>query len=164
MDLGQWRNVFSVNLDGPMMAARTAVPEMRRRGGGAIVLVGSVAGMLAVPACGAYMASKAGLMGLNRSIAYEGGPDGIRCNMVCPALVRTEMTDRSMTLVGAMNGVAGEEMMARIGALYPLRRTGKVDEIAASIAFLASEDASFVTGTVLTADGGASIVDIATLA
>jgi len=164
MDLASWREVFAVNLDGPMLASQAALPEMRRRGGGAIVLVGSVAGLLAVPACGAYMASKAGLLGLNRTLAFDYGPEGIRSNMVCPALVQTEMTDRTMAMVGSMNGVSAEEMMTRIGNVYPLRRTGKPDEIAAAIAFLASDDASFITGTVTLADGGAAIVDVATVA
>ncbi len=164
MELDKWRAAFSVNLEGPMLASKAALPEMRRRGGGAIVLVGSLAGLLAVPASGTYMASKAGLIGLNRSLAFDYGPEGIRSNMVCPALVPTEMTDRTMEMVGSMNGVSAAEMMNRIGNVYPLRRVGKPEEIAATIAFLASEDASFITGTVLVADGGASIIDVATLA
>jgi len=164
MQFDNWRETFAVNLDGPMLASKAALPEMRRRGGGSIVLVGSVAGLLAVPACGAYMASKAGLLGLNRSLAFDYGPEGVRSNLVCPALVPTEMTDRTMGMVGSMNGVTAEEMMSRIGQVYPLRRTGKPEEIAAAIAFLASDDASFITGTVMVADGGAAIVDVSTMA
>jgi meso-butanediol dehydrogenase/(S,S)-butanediol dehydrogenase/diacetyl reductase len=164
VDLDKWREVFAVNLDGPMLAAKAALPEMRRRGGGAIVLVGSIAGLLAVPACGSYMASKAALLGLNRTLAFDYGPEGVRSNLVCPALVPTEMTDRTMEMVGSMNGVSAQDMITRIGNTYPLRRAGTPEEIAAAIAFLASDDASFITGTVMLADGGASIVDVGTLA
>lgn len=164
MDPEAWRRTMAVNLDGPMLAAKAAIPAMIARGGGAVVLVSSLAALQAVPASGAYMASKAALMGLNRSLALDYGPHGIRSNVVCPAFVPTEMTDRTMTVVAQMKGVSVPEVVAAIAATYPLRRVGRPDEIASVIAFLASDEAAFVTGISVSADGGAGIVDPAVLA
>lgn len=164
MDLANWHQTMAVNVDGPMLASRASIAEMRRRGGGSIVLVASMAALVAVPAGAAYMTTKAALLGLNRSLAMDYGPEGIRCNIVCPALVPSEMTHRTMAMVAAFKGMEPDELTARIGHVYPLRRLGKPEEIAKAIGFLASDDASFITGVVLAADGGAGIVDVATLA
>jgi meso-butanediol dehydrogenase/(S,S)-butanediol dehydrogenase/diacetyl reductase len=164
MDLDKWRDTFALNIDGPMLACRAILPEMRRRGGGAIVHVASVAALVAIPFGAAYMASKAALLGLSRSLTLEYGPEGIRSNVICPALVPTEMTERTMDMVGAAQGLSGKEIMDRIAKVYPLRRYGQPEDIAAAIAFLASDDAAFISGTVMVADGGASVVDVATLA
>ena len=164
MDLANWHQTMAVNVDGPMLASRASIAEMRRRGGGSIVLVASMAALVAVPAGAAYMTTKAALLGLNRSLAMDYGPEGIRCNIVCPALVPSEMTDRTMAMVAAFKGMAPDELIARIGNVYPLRRPGKPEEIAKAVGFLASDEASFITGVVLAADGGAGIVDVATLA
>jgi Dehydrogenases with different specificities (related to short-chain alcohol dehydrogenases) len=164
MVLDAWHRTMAVNLDGPMLAAKVAIPAMIARGGGAVVLVSSLAALQAVPASGAYMASKAALMGLNRSLALDYGPYGIRSNVVCPAFVPTEMTDRTMAVVAGMKGVTVPEVVTAIAATYPLRRVGRPEEIASVIAFLASDDAAFVTGISVSADGGAGIVDPAVLA
>jgi len=164
MELDKWRDTFALNIDGPMLACRAILPEMRRRGGGAIVHVASVAAFVAIPFGAAYMASKAALLGLSRSLTLEYGPEGIRSNVICPALVPTEMTERTMDMVGAAQGLSGKEVMDRIAKVYPLRRFGQPEDIAAAIAFLASDDAAFISGTVMLADGGASVVDVATLA
>ncbi len=164
VDLDKWRETFAVNLEGPMLASRALVPEMRRRGGGSIVIVASVAALVAFPFGASYMASKAALLGLSRSLALDYGPNGIRSNVICPALVPTEMTARSMAMVGSMHGISADAMMDRIGQIYPLRRYGQPEEIAAAIAFLGSSDASFITGTVMIADGGASVIDVGTMA
>ena len=110
------------------------------------------------------MASKAALLGLNRSVTLEYGPEGIRSNVICPALVPTEMTERTMAMIGEPRGLSGQELMDRIAQIYPLRRYGKPEDIAAGIAFLASDDAAFISGTTLTADGGATVLDVAILA
>jgi NAD(P)-dependent dehydrogenase (short-subunit alcohol dehydrogenase family) len=137
---------------------------MRARGGGNIVLVASVAALFGAPAYSAYLTSKAAMLGLNRSIAYDYGPENIRCNVLCPGWVRTEMAERAIGDFAKAKGIGLEEMIADIVKIYPLRRMGTPEEIATVIAFLASEDSSFMTGSVVSADGGGGIVDVGTLA
>jgi len=103
------------------------------------------------------------MLDLNRSIAYDFGPENIRCNALCPGWVRTEMTERAMQDIAALKGVDPAHLLADVVKVYPLRRMAAPEEIARIIAFLASDDASFVTGAVLTADGGGGIVDVGTL-
>lgn len=160
VDLEGWRQALSVNLEGAMLASRAVIPEMRRRGGGAIVHVSSIAGLRAVPGYVSYMTSKAALFGLSRSIAMDFGRDGIRSNVICPGLVRTEMAERGLGFLAAEKGVPLETVMEEVVRYYPLRRAATPEEIGRSIAFLASDDASFITGAVLSADGGAGIVDV----
>lgn len=161
--LEDWRRVFEVNLDGAMLAARAAIPAMRTRGGGSIVLVSSVAGLVGAPSYAAYCASKAGLSGLNRSLAFDYGPENIRCNAICPGWTLTELALREIEDVARDKGIDPAQLQHDLTRVYPLRRMGRPEEMAAVIAFLASEDASFVTGTMLSADGGGGIVDIGTL-
>jgi meso-butanediol dehydrogenase / (S,S)-butanediol dehydrogenase / diacetyl reductase len=162
--LDDWARTMAVNLDGAMLAARAAVPHMRARGGGNIVLVASVAALAGAPAYSAYLTSKAAMLGLNRSIAYDYGPENIRCNALCPGWVRTEMAERAIGDFAKAKGIGLEKMIADIVKIYPLRRMGTPEEIAIVIAFLASEDSSFITGSVVSADGGGGIVDVGTLA
>jgi meso-butanediol dehydrogenase / (S,S)-butanediol dehydrogenase / diacetyl reductase len=164
LDLAAWKQTMSINLDGPMLASKAAIPAMIKRGGGAIVHVASLAAVRALPFSSAYMASKAAVLALNRSIAFDYGPQGIRSNAICPALVPTEMAEEGVTMAAAAQGLTYKELEKRIANVYPLRRVGIPDDIAAAIAFFASDDAAFITGTMLMADGGASIVDCAVLA
>lgn len=164
LDPEQWREVFRVNVDGVLHAARAALPALRARGAGAIVIVASVAALRSGPHYAAYVASKTALLGLARSMAYDYGADGIRINTVCPGWVRTEMSDREFAAAATARGISVEAMTAQLTRYYPLRRMARPEEIAACIEFLASDDASFVTGAVLTADGGGEVVDVGTLA
>lgn len=161
--LDQWKQVLDVNLEGAMLAARAVIPAMRQRGGGAVVLVASVAALSGAPSYVSYLTSKAGMLGLSRSIAYDYGVENIRCNVVCPGWVRTEMAERAIGEFAAMKGVTIDALIADMVKVYPLRRMAAPEEIASIIAFLASEDASFMTGAVLSADGGGGIVDVGTL-
>lgn len=161
--LDDWRRVFEVNLEGAMLAARASIPAMRKRGGGAIVLLASVAALSGAPSYVSYLTTKAGMLGLNRSIAYDYGPENIRCNALCPGWVKTEMAERAIEDIAALKGVTAEALAREMVSVYPLRRMADPHEIAAIVAFLCSGDAAFVTGANLSADGGGGIVDVGTL-
>ena len=143
-DPAEWDRVHGVNLRGAWLVARAGVPLMRRRGGGAIVFTASISGMRGHPGSGAYAASKAGVLGLSRSLAAEVARDGIRVNCVCPGAVATPMGGTLEEL----------EPFARIN---PLGRVALPDDIAAAITFLASNDARHITATELVVDGGISM-------
>lgn len=133
-----WNADLDLNLTGPMRVVRAALPHLRR--GGAIVLVSSANGLAAFGGL-AYSAGKAGLTSLVANLAVTLGRQGIRANVVAPATVRTRVWDAQ----------GGPDRMA---ALYPLGRVGEPEDIAAAIAFLASDDASWITGVTLPVDGG----------
>ena len=162
--LEQWRSVLRINLDGVLLSARAAIGPMRERGGGAIVILGSVASLFGAPQFVSYVTSKHAVIGLTRSLAADYGPEGIRVNAVCPGWTRTEMGDRAIQGLGDMKGVSFEEAVRLAAKHYPLRRPADPSEIAGCIEFLASSDASFVTGAVLPVDGGAHVVDVGMVA
>jgi meso-butanediol dehydrogenase/(S,S)-butanediol dehydrogenase/diacetyl reductase len=156
-----WKAIQQTNVDGVMFSARAAIPKMRA--GAAIVVVASVASLFGAPHYVGYLTSKAALLGLTRSLAFDYGASGIRVNAILPGWVRTEMTERALKHVAEQKGISLEDMLQRVTARYPLRRMAEPEEIAATIDFLASPQASFVTGAILLADGGGSIVDAGTL-
>jgi 3-oxoacyl-[acyl-carrier protein] reductase len=138
-----WDRVLAVNLKGPFLCSRAAAPHLG--GGGAIVNVASLAGRSSSPLQGCpYTASKAGLLGLTRHLARELGPRRIRVNAVCPGPIMTDMLTRS----------SSTEQIAQLAAQIPIGRAGTPDDVAGVIAFLASEDAAYITGASLDANGG----------
>lgn len=164
IDLAAFHEVMRTNLDGVLLSAQAAIEPMKSRGGGSIVIVSSVAGLLGAPHYASYCTSKAALLGLARSICIDYGPSGIRVNTVCPGWILTEIAERALQNFADVKNISLEQMVGNVIKHYPLRRMGTPSEIAATIEFLASSDASFMTGAVLTADGGSSCVDLGTLA
>lgn len=152
-----WERMLAVNLTGAMRVCRAAIPLMKRQGGGAIVNIASVAAFNASAGQGSYAPSKAGLVALTRSIANRYGADAIRANCLCPGWVRTPMSESEMRDIGAARGIGMEEAFDELKPRIVLKRIGLPAEMAACVLFLASDDASFVTGAVLVADGGTKI-------
>lgn len=145
-----WAEVLRVNLIGPFLAIRHGAPRIAERGGGAIVLTASVAGLRSGAGGAAYSASKAGVINLAQTAAQQLTGSGVRVNAVCPGLVETGMTQMIFDRARE-RGVEG-----RVGALNPLKRSGRADEIAETVLFLASDAASYVNGQALAVDGGLS--------
>jgi NAD(P)-dependent dehydrogenase (short-subunit alcohol dehydrogenase family) len=145
-DPALWRETMAVNLDAPFHLTRLAVPDMRGRGWGRIVIVSSTAGVHGGRAESAYDASKHGVLGLMRSVAQDVAAEGITCNAVLPGWVRTAMAERSAEVEAARRGRSVEDVWAERAAEYPAGRVVTSEEVAATIAFLASEEASGVSG------------------
>jgi meso-butanediol dehydrogenase / (S,S)-butanediol dehydrogenase / diacetyl reductase len=123
---------------------------------GAIVTVGSTAAMVSGPIDADYNAAKAGLVMLTRSLAVRLGPHGVRANAVCPGWVRTPMGEEDMRKLS--DDV--DDAYRKVTRFAPLRRAGEPDEIASAICYLASDDASYITGAIMMADGGSTAVDV----
>ena len=163
ISLADWRRVLDVNLTGALNVCHRAIPEMRRRGGGAIVNVSSVGGITAASDSVAYSASKAGMLGLSRSIARDFGRYNIRANTVCPGWVDTPMAEGAVEALSRIHKITRDDARNRLTRWSPLGRMASAAELANCVTFLASSAASFVTGAVLVADGGQSIVDLGLL-
>ncbi len=148
-----WERSFAVNVTGAMKVCRAALPLLKRRGG-AIVNIASVGAFNAAAQNAAYSASKAALVSYTRSLAFAHGPDGIRANAVAPGWVRTPMSEQEMREAAHRNGSTPEAEFAALTKRIALRRVAEPAEIASCCLFLASDEASFVTGAVLVADGG----------
>ena len=143
-DPDSWRRTLAVNLDGAFYCTRAQIRAMRRTGGGAIVAVSSVLGLRGHPSVPAYVTAKHGLIGLYRSAAIAYAAEGVRLNVVCPGYVHTPLLDANLD----------ERRAAQLIAQHPMGRLGAPEEIAASVAWLVGPEASFVTGTVNSVDGG----------
>jgi NAD(P)-dependent dehydrogenase (short-subunit alcohol dehydrogenase family) len=148
-DLALWNQVLSTNLTGVFLCCRAAIPLMKSRGGGSIINLGSTNSIVAEPDLAAYCATKGGVMMLTRSIALDYGKDNIRANCLCPTWTETP-------LVGAYFDSQPDPKKAREEAaqLHPLKRYAQPQDIANVIVFLASQDSSIMTGSLVMADGG----------
>jgi meso-butanediol dehydrogenase / (S,S)-butanediol dehydrogenase / diacetyl reductase len=151
-DLKLWYHLIDTNLTSTFLGCRVAVPAIRRSGGGAIVNVSSITGIRGTENMVAYSASKSGVIAMTSSLALDLAKDNIRVNAVCPAAIRTRM-------VTSWLGQAADEEAAEAVLLrkHPIGRIGDAREVASVIAFLASEDAGFMTGLAIPVDGGRSI-------
>lgn len=137
---------IAVNLKGIFLCMKHEIPEMLKRGGGAIVNNASVAALVGFAGLPAYCASKGGIVQLTRTAALELAQSGIRVNAVCPGVIRTPMVDRLTENVPAVE--------AQFIALEPVARMGRPEEVAAAVLYLCSDEASFVTGIAMPVDGG----------
>ena len=155
-----WHRVLETNLTGPLYLMKASIPHMIKGGGGSIINIASLAGLRCLPGMPAYCASKAGLIMLTKQVALDFGPAKIRCNAVCPGGTRTEMLETSLSPLAEATGMDLDGVFRRISSMVPLRRTAHPNEIAGLCSYLASDDSSFMTGSVLLLDGGAAIVDV----
>ena len=148
LDDETWARVLDVNLTGVFRITRAALPEMLKRGRGAIVNISSIASLVGIPYLPGYAASKGALDALTRAIAIDYAKDGIRCNVVNPGLIATPMAAPLM---------ASPEQLDPILSHYPIRRPGKPEEVADMVLYLASDEAAWVTGGTFTIDGGMTV-------
>jgi meso-butanediol dehydrogenase/(S,S)-butanediol dehydrogenase/diacetyl reductase len=156
-----WRKVIDINLTGPFLMTKAALPPMIQAGGGSIINISALGGLRCLPGMPAYCASKAGLNHFTEQVAMDYGPSNVRCNVVCPGGTRTEMLAEALTPVAKAIGTDVEGIFAKIASNIPLRRLALATEISGICVYLASEDSSFMTGSVLLVDGGTSVVDVA---
>jgi NAD(P)-dependent dehydrogenase (short-subunit alcohol dehydrogenase family) len=152
--LEDWERHLRVNATAAFLMTRAVLPGMRERGWGRIVSIASTAARVGTPYTAAYTASKHAMLGLARVVAAEVAGSGVTSNAVCPAFVRTPMTERSVARISALTGRDAEEAKAALEDASPLGRLLEPEEVAAAVEFFTSEDAGSVNGQTLVLDGG----------
>ena len=160
MDQEIWRRVIEVNLTGSFLTMKASIPHMIKGGGGSIINISSLGGLRCLPGMPAYCTSKAALNMLTKQAALDYGPFKVRCNAVCPGATRTEMLEEALSPLTETLSTDVDGVFACISSNVPLRRVATPDEISGICSYLASDDSSFMTGSVLLLDGGASVVDV----
>ena len=151
LSLAAWERMLRINLTGTFLTVKHALPHLLESGGGSVVTVGSVASVVAGGYTSSYDASKSGVLGFTRAVAVEYADRGIRANCVCPGHVATNLKAHSAETMGSNPSVEGRVRV-------PITRRADPDEVAAVIAFLCSDESSFMTGTTVMVDGGFTAV------
>jgi NAD(P)-dependent dehydrogenase (short-subunit alcohol dehydrogenase family) len=154
LDVAVWDRISAVNLRGPFLVSKYALPHLVAKGGGAVLGIGSVGGLIAWPGTSAYSAAKAGLHALIRTIAVEYATRGVRANCICPGVIEGTALHEAY-LEAAPDA---RELEATVTKLHPVGRLGRPEEIAALAVLLCSDEATFVTGALVPADGGFTTV------
>jgi NAD(P)-dependent dehydrogenase (short-subunit alcohol dehydrogenase family) len=147
-----WDRVLAVNLKGAYLTSRASIPQMRKRGGGSITFMASVTGMLGLPGIAAYSATKGALIALARAMSTDHAREGIRVNAVSPGTIDSPMLHHFLAAQREP-----ERLRAEFDVMHPIGRVGRIEEVASVFVFLASDEASFVTGANYTVDGGLSV-------
>ena len=152
VDPADWERTLAVDLTGVFLSARAVLPAMIERGGGCVLTQASAAGLAALPALAPYSAAKAGVIGLTRQLALDYAPHGVRVNAICPGTVVTPLVEAAMERRGGV-----EQGLERSRERIPLGRLGRPEEVAALAAFLASDEAAWITGAAIPIDGGLTL-------
>ena len=160
LDPEVWREVIETNLTGPFLLMKASIPHMMKQGGGSIINIASLGGLRCLPGMPAYASSKAGLIMLTQQAALDYGPHKVRCNVVCPGATRTAMIEEALGGLKEKLGTDLEGVLSFIMSTVPLRRMATPEEITGICSYLASDDSTFMTGSVLLIDGGSAVVDI----
>ena len=154
MSIEEWDRVVDVNLRGMMLTCKASVPAMVEAGGGALVLMGSsTGGWDTILGSGPYMTSKEAVKAMGRNLALELGRYNIRVNVICPGIIQTQLSFRQ----GDQDPEAWKQFFGKFSDRIPLRRVGQPEDVAATVAFLASDDARHITGSSLLIDGGQTL-------
>lgn len=145
LDVAVWQQVIAVDLHSVFYGCRSAIPRLRAAGGGSIINTASISGLFGDYGLVAYNAAKAGVVNLTRTVAIDHAREGIRVNAVCPGPIGTPLLNPLLDAPGAQ---------AEYARVVPMGRVGQPEEVAAVVAFLASDDASYITGAAIVVDGG----------
>ena len=140
-----WQEVIDIDLKGAFLISKYAIPEIQKRSRGAVIHIASIGALRGSPEGMAFQAAKGGLINLTKHMAVAHAPENIRVNCICPGVIMTPLTEKWLS---------DPKTYQKICQIHPLGRIGKVEEVASVAVFLASDDASFITGAILPVDGG----------
>ena len=159
LPLTEWQKIIDIDLTGCFLMMKAAIPHIIEAGGGSIVNMSALSGLRGLPTMPAYAAAKGGMQSLTTQSAIDYGPAKIRCNIVAPGPVRTDIFEEVFGHIAKGLGISNEEAFKMIEDVVPLRAIGTPADVAALCCFLASDDSKFITASTFVIDGGAAMVD-----